>query len=144
MVEHIRYYPFDVGLKSFIIIDDKKTVQKILSGIEKMTRKDNKITLVKIKFSMNACENLSNKEIENISDTARDFFHFVQRVGDFLKIKDFLNTWMVEDSLQITETVTCCLFQLYFYENLFNPKTNSKIQNHKKITKRTIETNCFL
>ena len=108
-----------------------------------MTRKDNKITLVKIKFSMNACENLSNKEIENISDTARDFFHFVQRVGDFLKIKDFLNTWMVEDSLQMTETVTCCLFQLYFYENLFNPKTKVKYKTTKKLPKEQLKRTVF-
>ena len=42
--------------------------------------------------------------------------------------------------LQMTETVPCGLFQLYFYENLFNPNENTKIQNNKKLTKRTIET----
>ena len=56
-----------------------------------MTREDNKITLVKIKLSMNTCKNLSNKEIENLSDTARDFFHFVQSFSDFLKIKDYFD-----------------------------------------------------
>ena len=61
----------------------KKAVQKILSGIEKMTRTDNKKTLLNIKFSMNDCKNLSSKEIENLSDTTRDFFHFVQSFGDF-------------------------------------------------------------
>ena len=48
---------------------------------------------------MKACKNLSNKEIENLSDTTREFFHFVQRFGDFLKVKDFLDIWMVEDPL---------------------------------------------
>ena len=38
------------GLQNFIITDDKNTVQKILSGIEKMTRTDNKLTIVKTKF----------------------------------------------------------------------------------------------
>ena len=47
---------------------------------------------------------------------------------------------MVEDPLQMAKTVTYGLSQLYFYENLFNPKANSKIQNHKKMTKRTTET----
>ena len=43
------FYSFGVDkLKNFIITDDKKTVQKILSVIEKMTEKDNKRTLVKI------------------------------------------------------------------------------------------------
>ena len=42
--------------------------------MEKITQTDNKITLVKIKFSMKACKNLSNNEVVNLSDTARDFF----------------------------------------------------------------------
>ena len=96
---------------------------------------DNKITLVNIKFSMNACKNLSSKEIARLSATARDFFHFVQSFGDCLKIKDSLNIWMVEDPIQMTETVTSGIFQLYFYKNWFNPPTNSKLQNHKKMTK---------
>ena len=45
---------------------------------EKMTRTDNKITLANMKFSINACKNLSNREIDRLSDTARDFFYFVQ------------------------------------------------------------------
>ena len=50
-----------------------------------MTRTDNKITLVNIEFSMNACKNLSSKEIEKLSDTARDFFHVVQSLVIFEK-----------------------------------------------------------
>ena len=94
----------------FILFTTKKTVQKILSGIEKMTRADNKITLVKVKFSVKACKNLSQKEIVNLSNTARDFFHFVQTFGYFLKVKDYLDIWMIEDPTHMTETVTCGLF----------------------------------
>ena len=104
-----------------------------------MTQTGNKITLVKIKFSMDTCKKLSNKQIENLSDTARDFFYFVQNFGDILKVKDSLNIWMVEDPIQDFETVTCGIFRLYIYENLFNPKANSKISD-KKLTKKTVET----
>ena len=52
------YFFFDTfgieGLKHFIIQDDKKIVEKILIGIEKMDRSDKKITLCKIKFNMSA------------------------------------------------------------------------------------------
>ena len=41
-----------------------------------MTQTDDKITLVNIEFFMKACKNLSNKETENLSDTARYFFLF--------------------------------------------------------------------
>ena len=47
------------GLKHFIIQDDKKIVDKILVGIDKMDRSDNKITLCKIKFNLGACKQLS-------------------------------------------------------------------------------------
>ena len=43
------------GLKSFIIQDGKKVVEKILFGTEQLTRTDNKITLVNIAFNVTVC-----------------------------------------------------------------------------------------
>ena len=113
------------GLKNFIIQDDKKTIDKILIGIEQMNKTDKKLT---------------KKEIDLLSDTARDFFHFVQAFGIKLKLKCFVNIWMVEDRIQDLDSNTCEIFQLYFYENMFNPNQNSKIQNHTKLKKSTVET----
>ena len=79
-----------------------------------MRQTDDKITLVNIKFSMQACKKLTSKEIENLSDTARDFFYFIQAFGNFLKVKDTLNIWIVEDPKQDIETVTCGIFQPFF------------------------------
>ena len=36
--------------------------------------KDNKLTLVNIKFLMDACKNLSKNKLNSLRDTARDFF----------------------------------------------------------------------
>ena len=47
---------------------------------------------------------------------------------------------MVEDRIQDLDSATCGIFQLYFYENLFNPDKNSKIQNESKLNKSTVET----
>ena len=94
-------------------------VIKILSGTEQLTRKDSKITLVNIKFNLNACKNLSKKELDNLSYTARNFFYFIQSFGNKLKLRDFVNIWMVEDRIQDLNSVTCGIFQIYFY--LFNP-----------------------
>ena len=47
---------------------------------------------------------------------------------------------MVEDRIQDLDSATCGLFQLYFYENLFHPNENSKIQDKAKLNKKTIET----
>ena len=131
--KHIFFFDrFGVdGLKSFIIQDDKKVIEKILFETEQLTRTDNKITLVNMKFNLNACKNLSKRELHNLSDTARDFFHFVQSFRSKLKLCDFVNMWMVEDTVQDFNSVTCGIFQIYFYDNLFNPDQNSIIQDKK-------------
>ena len=83
---------------------------------------DNKITLCKICFNLEACKNLSKSEIDSLSDTTRNFFRFVLAFEIKLKI------WMVEDRLQDLDSSTCGIFQLYFYDNLFSFDENSKIQ----------------
>ena len=84
------------GLKSFIIQDDKKFIEKILFGTNQMKKADDKVTLVNIRFNLNACKNLSKKELDSLSDTATNFFHFIQAFGNKLKLKDFVNIWMVD------------------------------------------------
>ena len=122
------------GLKHFIIQDDRQILDKILIGIEKMDRTDDKISLCKIKFNLGACKHLTEDEISN---TARNFF---QAFGVKLKLRGFVNIWMVEDRLQDLESATCGIFQIYFYQNLFNPDQNSKIQGNTKLNKKTVET----
>ena len=128
------------GLKHFIIQDDKEIVDKILIGIEKMDRTENKITLSKIIFNLGACKQQSEDEILSLSETAKNFFYFLQAFRNKLKLRSFVNIWMVEDRLQDLESATCGIFQIYFYENLFNPKENSKIQGETKLNKKTVET----
>ena len=128
------------GLKHFIIQDDRPIVDQILIGIEKMDRTDNKITLCKVKFNLSACKNLTENEINSLSETARNFFYFIQAFGIKLKLRGFVNIWMVEDRLQDLDSATCGIFQIYFYQNLFNPEENSKIQGNAKLNKKTVET----
>ena len=116
--------------------DNKKVVKKILFGTEQLTRTDNKIILVNIKFNLNACKNLSNKKLDNLSNTTRDFFYFVQSFGNKLKLREFVNIWMVGDRVQDLDSATCGIFQIYFYDDLFNPDQNSKIQNKKRLNKK--------
>ena len=47
---------------------------------------------------------------------------------------------MFEDSIQKLDTLTCRPFQLSFFNNFFNPDSNSRTQKHNKLTKKTIET----
>ena len=129
------------GLKHFIIQDDKNTVETILLGIEEMDRSDRKITLWKIKFNMGAYKKLSlvEEEVDSLSETDRNFFYFIHAFGIKLKLRSFVNVWMVEDSVQNLDSATCGIFQTYFYENLFNLDKNSSIQGQTKLKKSTAE-----
>ena len=51
-----------------------------------------------------------------------------------------MNLLILENTIQVLTTVTCGQFQLYFYKNLFDPDDQSKILNHQKLTKNTLET----
>ena len=46
---------------------------------------------------------------------------------------------MVEDRVQNLNSVTCGIFQICFYDNLFSPDKNSKVQNKKLLNKKKIE-----
>ena len=70
------------GLETFIIQDNKIVIEKILFGTEQLTRTDNKITVVNIKFNLNACKNLPKKELNNLSNAARDLFYLIQSFGN--------------------------------------------------------------
>ena len=127
------------GLKHFIVQDDGKIIEKVLFGTEKMTRTDSKITLCNIQFNLSAYKNLSKRELDALSDTANDFFRFIPAFGNKLKLRNFVNIWMVEDRVQDLNSVTCSIFQLHFYDNLFNPNKNNKTQDKAKLNKSTIE-----
>ena len=146
-MEHIRHiepktviFFFDSfglhGLKAFVIHDNKRVKEKISFGTEQMTRTNNKITLVNIRVNCNACINLFKKELDTLSDTASNFFHFIQAFGNKLKLRDFVKISIVEDRVQDLDSVTCGIFQIYFYNNLFNPDENSKIRNKKRFKKK--------
>ena len=84
---------------------------------------------------MDAYKKLNKNEFNSLSDTALDFFHFVQSFGIKLKILDFVNPWLLEDQIQDLDTVTSGVFHIYFDDNLFNPGENNKIQNKRKTKK---------
>ena len=46
---------------------------------------------------------------------------------------------MVEGRIQDLDSATCGIFQIYFYDNLFNPDEKSRIQGETKLNKKTVE-----
>ena len=47
---------------------------------------------------------------------------------------------MAKDRIQNLNSVTSAIFQLYFYDNLFNSNEISKIQDKARLNKKTIDT----
>ena len=82
---------------------------------------------------------MTENEINSLSETARNFFYFIQAFGIKLKLRGFVNIWMLEDRFEDLDSATCGIFQIYFYENLLNPEENSKIQGNAKLNKKTVE-----
>ena len=99
------------------VIDDKKIISKILKGIDKMDRIDQKLTLHKIKFSMGSYKALSNAEILSLSETSRHFFQLLESFVKSENLTKFTNIWLLEDPVQEIETSTWGPFQLWFHEN---------------------------
>ena len=69
------------GMKSFIVTDDKKIVRKTLKWLELADMKDNKLTLIKLKFSMNGYKNMTEKEMFIFSLQYKTFFHLIYSFG---------------------------------------------------------------
>ena len=101
------------GLTHFIVQDDNPVVQKILSVIEQMIKTDQNFTLCKVKFNLGACRDMIKDEIDSVSNTARNFFLFVQVFGIKLRLKNFVNICTVEDGIQDLESASCGVFQIY-------------------------------
>ena len=125
------------GFKEFVFQNDQKVLNKILYGIEKFNKKDNKTTLITLKFSMREYENVKNKN--RLSETTIHLLHLMNECRKKHDLKDETIVHLDDDQSQMIEKDTCGMYQIYFYVNLFNPLENSSIINEKILNKRTIE-----
>ena len=65
------------GFREFILKDDQKVLNKILYCIEKFSKRDNKITLTTLKFSMQEYEKIKN--MNRLSETKIDLLHLMNK-----------------------------------------------------------------
>ena len=125
------------GFKEFILQDDQKILNKVLYGIEKVNEKDNKVTLITLKFSMQEYEKIKNKN--RLSETTIDLLDLMYKFGKKHNLRNEVIVHLVDDQLQMIERDTCGMYQIYFYVNLFHPLENSSIIIEKILNKPTIE-----
>ena len=91
-----------------------------------------------MKFCVETWQKMSQKTKDQLTDTAQNFFHLLEQFAK-LKKTHCMNLLILENTIQNLTTSTCGLFQLYLYKN-FDPDEKSKILNHQRLTKNTLET----
>ena len=104
-----------------------------LYGIEKFNKRDNKITLITLKFSMQEYEKKNN--MNRINETTTDLLHLMNKYRIKHKLKNEVIVHLVHDQLQMIKRDTCGMYQIYFYINLFNPVESSDIISEKILNK---------
>ena len=90
-------FGFD-GFKEFLLKDDKKTLNKILYEIKKIEKKDSKITVITLNFSME--EYKKRKAVNRLSETMQDILHLINEFGKLHNLKEEVRVHFVDDQLQ--------------------------------------------
>ena len=112
----------------------------MLFNFKKFNNKDTKINLVSLTFSIKHYEKIKEKSLDNLTNTAKDFFHLLFEFGKLKKQKIETKIILLDDQRQELTTDTCGIFQLYFHKNLFDPVRDSKIIDDEFLTKKTVTT----
>lgn len=100
-----------------------------------MDRKDNKLTLVKLKYLLKNFRKLKDIEKLPLLETGQDFFHLVENIENAtiknIKISGRLKTLYGKQELQPVNRS-----KLTFYSNLRFPDENRKLHSYRKLTKK--------
>ena len=110
----------------------------MLFNFKKFNNKDTKINLVSLTFSIKHYEKIKEKSLDNLTNTAKDFFHLLSEFGKLKKQKIETKIILLDDQRQELTRDTCGIFQLYFHKNLFDPVRDSKIIDDEFLTKKTV------
>ena len=119
---------------------DQDIVNELLYNFRKCKSKSGfKLELSSIKFYAGTLQKMSHKRKDQLTGTAKNFFHLLEQFAK-LKKTHCMNILILENQIQDLSSPNCRQFQLYFYKNLFNPDEKSKIVSHKTLNKGTLQT----
>ena len=99
------------GSKSFIVGSDENTIDELLYNFKKckVNLVSQKLTLCTMKFSINVWEKLPHTKIEQLTDSAQNFFHLLVQFAKLKRAND-MNILIVEHPVQKLTSSTCGLF----------------------------------
>lgn len=93
-----------------MIHDNKNITNKILYGINKFSKKDDIFTLISLKFSLDAYQNLNRSEIKKLSAIAADVFNLINEFGKIHNTKNEIVLYLIDDQLQESTFDSCGIF----------------------------------
>ena len=129
------------GFKFFIVDNDQHIINELLYNFKtcKSSKLTQKLKLCIMEICVDTWQKMSQKKKDQLTETAQNFFHLLEQFAK-LKKTQCMNIIILENTIQDLTTTHCGQFQLNFYKNLFDPDNQSKILNHQKLTKNTLET----
>ena len=74
-----------LGFKHFIVDNDKNIIDKMLFNLEKFNKKDTKIDLVSLNFSIESYKKIKAKSLDNLTNTTKNFFNLLSEFGKLKK-----------------------------------------------------------
>ena len=126
--------------KIFVMNNQETVINELLYNFKRCEAQSNKkLTLCSMKFCVNTWQKMSQKTKSQLTETAQNLFHLLEQFAK-LKRSRCMNILILENRVQNLLTSDSGPFHLYFYKNLFDPDEQSKIVQHQKLTKKTLET----
>ena len=129
------------GFKFFIVDNNQQIINELLYNFKRCesSKSTQKLKLCIMEICVDTWQKMSQKKKDQLTETAQNFFHLLEQFAK-LKKTQCMNIIILENTIQDLTTTHCGQFQLNFYKNLFDPDNQSKILNHQKLTKNTLET----
>ena len=85
-----------------------------MHNLKRFKKKDGKLNLVTLTFSVKTSKKITVKNKEKLTNTAKDFFHLLCEFSRLKKQKDETKIIMLGNQIQELTTDTCRVFQLFF------------------------------
>ena len=92
----------------------------MLFNLQKFNKKESKINLVLLTFSIESYQKIKEKYLKNLTDTAKDFFHLLSEFGKMKNQKKEVKIVSLDDQLYDFTTDMRGIFQLYFIKTYLN------------------------
>ena len=92
----------------------------MLFNLQKFNKKESKINLVLLTFSIESYQKIKEKYLKNLTDTAKDFFHLLSEFWKLKHQKKEVKIVSLDDQLHDFTRDTCGIFQLYFIKTYLN------------------------